>query len=250
MQAVVDRLLTNYTQHGKSGQAILMLHGWGDSAQTFADLEKELQAHYAVTSLDLPGFGASQIPPAVWGLSDYANFIRQFCQKVNLEPTVVIAHSNGAAVAIKAIAKGDLKPDKLVLLGAAGVRDKQKLRKLGLKVIAKTGKVATFWLPQRHKKKLQEKLYGAAGSDMLKVPHLQETFKRTVSEDVQKDAAKITIPTLLIYGENDKATPPEYGELYHRLIPHSTFKLVKDAEHFVHQDKPEQVARLIEEFIS
>lgn len=252
MHVVVESLLTNYHQRGSGKQQILLLHGWGDTAETFKTLEEQLtkdSKKYHLTALDLPGFGATQIPTQVWGLEDYADFVQAFVKKVGLKPIAMIAHSNGAAVAIKAIASGKVSPDKLVLIGAAGIRDKQKARKLGLKVVAKTGKVATFWLPRRHKRKLQEKLYGAAGSDMLKVPHLQETFKRTVAEDVQQEAATITIPTLLIYGENDRATPPSYGELYHRLIPHSSFKLVKGAEHFVHQDEPEQVARLIEEFV-
>lgn len=248
MQAIVDSLLTNYSQQGK-GKDLLLIHGWGDSNETFSALSKELPKQFRLTVVDLPGFGKTQMPSEVWNLKDYAHFVRQFCDKVAIKPQVIVGHSNGAAVIIKAVAAGEIKPEKLVLIGAAGIRDQQKLRKAGLKVIAKTGKVATFWLPKRHKKKLQKKLYGAAGSDMLVAPHLQETFKKTVAEDVQKEAATITIPTLLIYGENDRATPPSYGELYHRLIPHSRFKLVKDAEHFVHQEEPQQVARLIEEFI-
>lgn len=249
MQVVVDSLLTNYNQEGKGKKQLLLLHGWGDSAATFAKLTKLLDKDYQVTSVDLPGFGSTQIPPTVWNLDNYADFMAGFVSKMKLQPQAIIAHSNGAAVAIKAVANDKVSPNKLVLIGAAGIRDRQKARKLGLKVIAKTGKVATFWLPDRHKKKLQKKLYGAAGSDMLAMPHLQETFKKTVAEDVQKEAATITIPTLLIYGENDRATPPAYGELYHRLIPHSTFKLVKGAEHFVHQEEPTQVARLIEEYL-
>ena len=250
MQAVVDSLLTNYSHYGKGEQQVLLIHGWGDSLKTFSELEKNLQKKYQVTSVDLPGFGSTQMPDSVWGLANYAKFVQHFCDKIKLSPQVVIAHSNGAAVAIKALANQNLTPKKVVLIGASGIRNKHKLRKLGLKVIAKTGKAATFWLPRYHKKKLQQKLYGAAGSDMLKVPHMQETFKKTVREDVQKDAVTINVPTLLIYGENDRATPPEYGELYHRLIQHSTLKLVKGAEHFVHQDQTEQVAKLIEEFIS
>jgi len=250
MQVVVDSLLTQYNKKGTGKTCILLLHGWGDTAETFSGLEKTLEKSYTLVSLDLPGFGKTQMPPKVWGLSDYAQFVAAFVQKTKLKPDVVLAHSNGASVAIKAVANNKLSPEKLVLVGAAGIRDRQKLRKLVLKIIAKTGKVATFWLPRAHKKKLQKALYGAAGSDMLVAPHLQETFKRTVREDVQTDAAKVTTPTLLIYGEQDRATPPEYGQLYQQLMPHATFKLVKGADHFVHQAEPEQMARLIKEFVA
>lgn len=250
MQVVVDSLLTHYATQGSGKRHILLLHGWGDSLQTFSELSSTLAKKYTVVSLDLPGFGDTQMPSEVWGLSDYAVFVHNFLEKMNIKDlTVLVAHSNGAAVAIKGLASGALEAEKLVLIGAAGIRDKQKIKKLGLKVIAKTGKFATFWLPSKHKKKLQKKLYGVVGSDMLTLPHMQETFKKTVSEDVQKDATKVNIPTLLIYGADDRATPPLYGELFKQLIPGSSLELVPKAGHFVHRDQPEQTRQLIEEFI-
>ena len=80
-------------------------------------------------------------------------------------------------------------------------------------------------------------------------PHLQETFKRTVREDVQSDAQKLSVPTLLIYGENDRATPVLYGQIYHQIIDGSRLEIVGQAEHFVHQDNPAVVARLLGEFL-
>lgn len=129
MQVVVDSLLTNYSQTGSKKKQVLLLHGWGDTAKTFKGIERELTRKYQVTALDLPGFGATQIPPDVWGLKDYADFVQAFCTKLKLQPNVVVAHSNGAAVAIKAVSKGKLSPDQLVLIGAAGIRNKEKARK-------------------------------------------------------------------------------------------------------------------------
>jgi len=250
MQVVVESLLTHYVSKGKGGKYILCLHGWGDDSSTFSDIQEDLSSRYTVVCLDLPGFGQTQMPPKVWALADYAKFVGAFTEKIQAEKlAAVVAHSNGAAVAITAVSSKVINPEKLILLGAAGIRDTQKLRKLLLKTVAKTGKVATFWLPARHKKKLQKALYGAAGSDMFVVPHLQETFKQTVREDVQKVAATITTPTLLIYGENDRATPVAYGALYERLMPHAVLKIVKDAEHFVHHDAAKQTLRLIKEFL-
>lgn len=249
MQVIVDSLLTQYEQSGAGTRTILLLHGWGDDHRTFTHLQKSLSKHHKVVSLDLPGFGASQAPGSVWNLDDYAKFVNHFLQKLGLKSVAIIAHSNGAAVAIRGLAQNELGAEKLVVLGGAGIRDRQKGKKLALKVVAKTGKVATFWLPKRHKQKLQKMLYGAAGSDMLVAPHLQETFKKTVAQDVQADAKKLTVPVLLVYGENDRATPVLYGRIFEQLISHATLEVVGGAEHFVHHDKPEQVEKLIEEFL-
>lgn len=250
MQIIVDSLLTHYEQSGTGKKTVLLLHGWGDDLYSFKQLQKSLGETYKTISVDLPGFGSTQAPASVWGLDDYAEFTAHFLSKLNETPAVIIAHSNGAALAIRGIAGGALSTDKLVILGGAGIRDRQKGKKAALKIVAKTGKVATFWLPKRHKQKLQKLLYGAAGSDMLVAPHLQETFKKTVAQDVQTDAKKLNIPVLLIYGEKDRATPVLYGEIYHQLIDNSTLEVVGDAQHFVHQDQPERVEKLITEFLT
>lgn len=248
MQAIVDDLLTSYEKTGK-GPLVLLLHGWGDSQATFKGLVDSLKPTYTVVTLDLPGFGQTEPPREVWNLGHYARFVKAFLEKTGTKkPKAIIAHSNGGAVAIHGLAEGVLPADKLVLLSAAGIRDRQNLRRFSLKIIAKTGKLATFWLPKRHKKALQKKLYGAAGSDMLVAPHLQETFKLTVRQDVQADAKRLTLPTLLVYGQDDKATPPQYGEIFHRLIAGSKLEIIQ-AGHFVHHDQPEEVASLIKEFL-
>lgn len=248
MQVVVNDILTTYDKSGK-GPMILLLHGWGDSGGTFKQLGAGLQSSHTVIIPDLPGFGQTEIPPKAWNLDDYAGFVQAFLVKIESSPKIIIAHSNGGALAIRGLSQGVLETDKLVLLASAGIRDKQGLRRFSLKLIAKAGKLATFWLPVAHKQRLQKKFYGTVGSDMLVVPHLQETFKTTVRQDVQEDAKRLKLPTLLIYGSKDKATPPHYGELFKRLISGSRLEVIKDAEHFVHQDQPEKVAELIREFL-
>ena len=85
---------------------------------------------------------------------------------------------------------------------------------------------------------------------MLLAENLQETFKNIVSEDLASDSRKIDIPTLLIYGEEDKSTPPKFGMIYHEAIAGSTLELVGSAGHFVQFDQPEVVGKLIKDFIS
>jgi pimeloyl-ACP methyl ester carboxylesterase len=250
MQVVVNSLITAYNRVGK-GKPLVLLHGWGDSLATFSTIEPKLAQNFEVISLDLPGFGQTQGPEQVWGLEEYASFVRDFQAKIGLkEVYAYIGHSNGAAVLICGIGKGTLKSDKLVLVAAAGVRTNQKAKRTAFKVIAKVGKVATFFLPVETKAKLRKKLYGAAGSDMLVVPQLQETFKKTVRQDVQAEAAKITIPTLLIYGSNDKATPLADGQRLQGLIKDSVLKTVEGASHYVHQEHPETILKYVGEFLT
>lgn len=241
--------MTHYERRG-SGRVLIMLHGWADTLQTFNLLLAELGESYDIVRLDLPGFGATQAPGEVWNLDAYAQFVASFLQKIDVSDYVLVGHSNGGAVAIRGVGAGVLKPQKLVLLASSGVRDTGSTRRMLIKVVAKVGKLLTFWLPKSTRQKLQKRLYGTIGSDMLIAPQLKETFKQTVRQDIQQDATKINVPTLLIYGDQDKATPVAVVGL--RLKEHikdSHLEVLSDADHFVHQAQSAEVARLMKEFL-
>jgi pimeloyl-ACP methyl ester carboxylesterase len=248
MQVVVDSLLTQYERIGK-GKAVLVLHGWGDSSKGWLKFADELATTFEVILVDLPGFGNTQTPDNPWGLNDYTAFVGAFLKKIRVQPYAVIGHSNGGAVAIRALAQKVFTADKLVLIDSAGIRTEYFGRKKALRIITKTGKVLTRPLPSSVRKRLRRKVYQAVGSDMLVVERLQETFKRVVTDDVQQDAATVTTPTLLIYGEDDLSTPVQYGRMFHHLMARSKFEVLPRAGHFAHLDKPADVMKLIREFL-
>ena len=77
---------------------------------------------------------------------------------------------------------------------------------------------------------------------------MEETFKKTIGQDVRPNANKINVPTLLIYGSGDRETPVSDGHLLNRAIKNSRLEVV-EAGHFLHQDQPQKVARLIRNFL-
>ena len=247
-QVVVDGLMTDYVSAGK-GKVVLLLHGWGDDHTTFNDLQKSLSKNFQVVSLDLPGFGKTQAPASIWGLDDYSGFISNFANKIGLKIYALVGHSNGGAIAIRGIANKQLTTEKLILLASSGIRGEYKGRNKALRLVTKTGKFLVKPLPGRIQKKLRAKLYKSVGSDMLVAEHLQETFKKVVTDDVRLDAPKIGCKSLLIYGNQDTATPLKYAEMLDSKIPYSTLHIIKDAGHFVHHDASEQVQGYIEEFL-
>jgi pimeloyl-ACP methyl ester carboxylesterase len=249
MQIVVDNLLATYDKTGH-GPVVLLVHGWGDSLQTFSGLADSLENSFTLVSLDLPGFGGTQPPDESWGVDDYARFVSLFLKKSNLKPYAIIAHSNGGTIVIRGLANGDLKAEKLVLLASAGIRDVYKGRRKSLRLAAKAAKVATYPLPKSVQMKIKKKAYKAIGSDLFVAEHLQDTFKRVVTDDVQADARKLHLPTILIYGSKDDATPPKYGELLNNAVTGSTLHIVHGAGHFVHHEQPDEVLRIVEEFLT
>lgn len=250
MQVIVDGLLVHYDQYGDEHSPLLVIvHGWADSAASWKPVAKVLARDYRVMVPNLPGFGGSQNPSTVWGLDDYAACLAAFLRKLDAKPYALVGHSNGGAIAIRGLATAQLQAEKLVLLGSAGIRATQQGRKLVLKLLAKTGKVITWPLPQTVKKRLRGNFYQQIGSELLVAEHLQDTFKQVVGQDVQADAATLQLQTLLIYGEQDMSTPVVYGEQLHQLIAGSQLEVITEAGHFVHHDAEPTVVTLMREFL-
>ncbi len=249
MQVMVNGLLTAYQTSGQ-GRVVLLVHGWGSRASDLKIIQTELAKNFQVIAPDLPGFGESEAPKEAWGLNEYAKHTRDLLQKLDVGTVhALIGHSNGGAIAIRGLASGTLQANRLILLASSGIRGEYQGRNLVLRSIARVGKALTSPLPARAKRALRRKVYDTIGSDMLVAEHLQESFKKIVSDDVRDDAAKLSLPTLLIYGEQDRATPVRYGELFHERIDGSMLEVLPEAGHFVFNDRPKETLRAIEEFL-
>jgi pimeloyl-ACP methyl ester carboxylesterase len=248
MQVIVNSLLTNYHQMGK-GKTILLLHGWGDSGRGLAKLQTALAQHYQVVAVDLPGFGSTQTPEVAWGLDDYADFVKGFVAKVGLGVDVIMGHSNGGAIAVRALGRG-LEAKRLVLIASAGIRGEYKGRMKALRLVAKTGKLLLAPLPAGITKKLRRKVYTSVGSDMLVAEHLQETFKRIVTDDIRSDAAKLRLPALLIYGDKDVSTPLRFGQKLQSVMPDAKLVVIHGGEHTLPTEHPDEIVRYVTEFLN
>ncbi len=250
---IVNELHCQYTVSGNKGSFdIVWLHGWGDQAATFSAVLANMPSASRHFALQLPGFGGSQAPKSPWGVTEYAHFVAAWMEKLGLKNVVLIGHSNGGAMAVMLASQ---RPDliaKLVLIAASGIRStaEQRLHRQAFKLLAKTGRVVTKPLNATMREKLKRLLYKKAGSDYLLVPHMQESFKKVVAEDVRGSASAVRQPVLLIWGEADEATPLFMGEAYASVLPESRLITIPGASHFVHQEQPERVARDIQEFVA
>lgn len=251
MQAIIQNLSVHYTDMG-SGKAILFLHGWGASGANFAELAAKFAQQYRVVSVDLPGFGGSEQPQDDWHVGDYAMFVVALLEKLGIEkPYAIIGHSFGGRVALRGVATGVLQADKLVLIGAAGVKHSTSARNTAIKAVAKTGKaVLSFPGLKKVSARARKKLYAVVGSqDYVQSGTMKQIFLNTIDEDLSEFARDIHMPTLLVWGSEDDQAPLADGKFYHEHIAGSRLKIAASAGHFVHHDEPIQVMRWIREFL-
>ncbi|MDB5182748.1 MAG: alpha/beta hydrolase [Candidatus Saccharibacteria bacterium] len=244
MQVVVNDTLVNYTDTG-SGPILLCVHGWMHDVSSYAQLTEQLKADFRIISLDLPNFGASQMTDKVETVEEYAHFLQAFVNKLGLKDYSLVGHSMGCQIGIYGVGNGILSPDKLVLISAAGIRSHRKSYKKALKYASVA---LRNFVPKKYKKKFYKMIGSDYNPDFSKVH--KAIISKVLSADIQADAKKINIPTLIINGNADHETPLWMAETLNREISHSTLEIIKNGDHWIHQKHADVVANSIRIFIS
>lgn len=220
----------------------LFLHGrWSSHASFFSLLQFMDQKWLPYLALDLPGFGRTQFPPENRGLDDYVDFVHSFLQNLWLVPTQVVGHSFGARIISLLVYQQLIQPQHIVFIGGAGIQDnshnsaKLRILKLGKKLLHH------LW-QEKLTHYLQKKL---RSPDYQQAWALEHIFLNTISQDLQYTYPHIKQPTLLIRGSEDTQTPIEQANQMLNLLPYAQLQVIPGWTHFVHEEYPMQVSRLL-----
>jgi pimeloyl-ACP methyl ester carboxylesterase len=225
---------------------LLILHGWGCDKYVYCDVVAHLEPRYSVTLPELPGFGDTPEPPEPWGVSEYADYVLELCKREDILPDIVIAHSLGARIAIKLLAEDKITPRKIVFTGAAGIRPKQTLKQK-IKTRLFKFKKALLRLSPEALEKLRQK-HGSADYREAS-PMMRQCLVKIVNEDLTELLPLIEQETLLIWGEDDDATPLADGYLMEKLMPDAGLALMRETGHYAFIDQPELFNRILDSYL-
>ena len=247
----------HYTDTGKpDGNPVILMHGWGCSVKTVASIAGALEDGRRIISVDLPGHGESSEPPLLpdgspWGVYEYSELIEELAKALNLHNPSLIGHSYGGRVAIVFASRNDV--EKVVLVDAAGIKPKRPL-KYYLKVYSfkLMKKLAPIIYGKKKAAEKIEKRRGKAGSADYRnsSPVMRMVMSKSVNQDLRHHLPDIKAPALLIWGENDTATPLSDAKLMESLIPDAGLACFKGAGHYSFLDNPGQFRAVIRSFFS
>ena len=247
----IDGLNIEYCEQG-AGTPVLLLHGWGASFDTYRGIINTLKNRCRVVAVNFPGCGKSDTMKVPWTLEDYCDFVLKFIKAVELEDPILFGHSHGGRVTMKLVADGLVNPPKIVLLDAAGLIPKKSLKqKLRAKSFKTIKTVLTLPVIKSFSGSLLEKArnhYGSADYNAAPLV-LRQTLVSLVNTDIRDILHKISCPTLLIWGENDTATPLADAKIIESLIPDCGLCVLKDCGHFAFCEKPFEANAIINSFI-
>lgn len=247
----IDGLNINYTDCGE-GKPVLMLHGWGSSTVAYNGIINAVSGSYRCIALDFPGCGESDIMDRPWTLDDYVSLVKKFIDALGIKDPIMFGHSHGGRVTLKMAADGVVSPEKIVLLDSAGLIPKktfkQKFRQRSFKIIKA---VLTFPLIEKTCRGLLEKArahYGSADYNAAP-PALRQTLVSLVNTDIRDILPNIKASTLLIWGENDTATPLADAKVIESLIKDSGLCVIEGTGHWSFIENPIKAHAIIKSFL-
>lgn len=221
MQVKIKDWNINYEVEG-DGEPIIFLHGWLTDLESMRPLTTNLVKKFKVYLVDVVGFGKSDLPEEPLNSQDFAEFLKEFMEKLKLENPVLIGHSNGGRIIINAVGKKLVKAKKIVLIDSAGIKPHHTTSYYIKVGVYKIGKLFLNLLPNtKGVKEFKERLRNNVGSSDYKASPtvLKETMKIILREDVKDILPNINVPTLLIWGSLDTATPISDAKTMEKLIP-------------------------------
>ena len=184
---------------------------------------------------DLYGFGSTPHPEKPLTLEDYAEGVRNLLSRLSVKECVVVGHSFGGRVAMR-LAVRDLRVSGVILIDSAGIPPRRG--------IDYRARVAAYKIGRRfHLKHLPK-----GSSDYAALTGvMRRTFVNVVNESNEKDARSIAVPTLLLWGKEDKDTPMYMCKKLCKLIRGSECVLMNGG-HFAYLEHVDFVCRVIRAF--
>ena len=236
-----------YEKYGNRNQVLLILPGWGETRKTFASLIDFLKDYFTIYILDYPGFGNSTFNKTLT-IYDYKDIIKEFIIKLQLNNSIVIAHSFGGRIV--SLLNNHINFKKIILIDVAGLKEHNL--KLFIKTkLYKLLKYLKYLLPKNLKKKYLNYLFNKFASYDYKIldNKLIETFKNVIKPNLKKYYQKINTNTLIIWGESDSITPINMGYKLNKLIKTSYLIKLKYLHHFPYLENPYLVSNIIYNYL-
>ena len=251
-QILIDKFRINYKIAGQ-GPAILILHGWGGSSDSWIEVQKILaEKGYQVIVPDFSGFGKSITPPVPWGIREYVETVLRLTEELGLDKFILLGHSFGGRIAIRFSHKYPEKVEKLILCDAAGIKPSPGLKTTIIFMVARIGNAI---LSPKYLVRLKDFNRNIFYSFLRKKDYvkanemMREVMKKVLNEDLSADLLEIKNKTLIVWGEKDKMVPLKYAYIFKEKINNSQLEIMPKIGHSPHLEAPEKLAVKIINFI-
>jgi 2-hydroxy-6-oxonona-2,4-dienedioate hydrolase len=259
----VNNFNIRYKEYGKSQEPkhLLFLHGLGSSSDRWADIPEALSRYFHSISVDLIGFGGSDMPKLDYTIGKFREFVLDFMHAIRIDDgkTTIIGHSLGGYIAAELSIENPNMIESLVLIDSSGMLDKptpllqqyldaaisasyENLKTVFEQLVAQSWRVFPILIDVFIKR-----------INMPGAKHAFESaFHNSTKTQIGLDRLRKLqdVRTLIMWGRCDKLIPLKYSKPFTETIRNAYFEIIEDAGHAPFAEKPAIVCEILREFLS
>ena len=255
-ETTVESVKTAYLTAG-SGYPVIFLHGAGAGAVTWYPSIGPVSEKFQVIVPDIVGYGESDKPNAPYDRPYFSKWLKGFLKELKISKAHIVGLSQGGAIALQFTIDNPDMVDKLILVDSAGLGAKVSFWAL----------IGTIWMNNfpsfqanrfnspfiLHKPTNRDPNHSLYSIAVLKEKGGKNAFRQGRGSAVTKISIEllqqIKNETLIIWGENDKLFPIEYGEMATKFISNSKFHSIQNAGHLPLMDQPAIFNKTLMDFL-
>jgi pimeloyl-ACP methyl ester carboxylesterase len=231
------------------GRPLLFLHP-GIGIERTAPVIDHLSRSARVIAPSHPGFGRSELPRWMNTVDDLGYFYLDFLDALDLRGTILVGVSIGGWIAAEIAVKSTERLSHLVLANSVGIKVGDRETRDVVDIFAITER--EFNEIAYHDPRVGERNYAAMpDAEVQIVARNREATARFAWSPFMHDPKlkhrlhRIGIPTLFLWGANDRVLSESYGRAFCAAIPDARFETLERAGHFPHLEQPEEFARRV-----
>ncbi len=259
-----------FVHRGGHGEPLVLIHGWMMSHYYFRPIVAQLAKEHDVIALDLPGHGESDKPSPsefAYDFAAFAKLVDEIMGKLGVASADVLGASMGGGTALTLAARYPARVRKLVLSAAAAYPPPTLPLDAKLALVPGVGPFVfknVFGRREFERANRQHAVRDPRSLDTAWLDYYWDRFNRAGARDAfyacmqmltslpseNADAARITQPTLLVWGDEDRLVPLSRGKQLGRAIPGARLEVIPACGHMPFIERPEQFLRAVRPFLS
>jgi pimeloyl-ACP methyl ester carboxylesterase len=261
-----------YVAEGGEGPPVLLIHGYGDTADGWRRVVPGLLKDHRVVALDLPPFGRSDDPGKRKLLDFYSEFFPTFLDEVELDRATVIGHSLGGAVALRLACENPDRVARLGLVAPAGLGNAPPwwwhaltARAIWQGALAIPSPLTTPLVRQGLKSFLALRLFADPNRLGREIKHLVDMHG--TRQDLRKllaaghacidsytgqlleESMDLEIPLWMLWGRQDGLVPSMHARAFARAHPDAKVHVLYDCGHYPHIELPQRFNALLRRWL-
>jgi len=242
-----------------SGPPMVLLHGGMSDHREWSRQVDTLSDAFKIVAWDAPGCGKSSDPPQTYRMADYADRLAELIEGTGLDHPVVVGLSWGSTLALELYRRRPDIPCGLVLAaayagwaGSLGTDEvAARLKQLLAQIERPAGEWVNGYIPSLLTERAPQELADELASVMAdsRPEGLRPMLLAMAEADLRDLLSTISVPTLLLYGEEDLRSSRSVAEEMHAAIPGSTLVLLPEAGHQVNLESPDRFDEEVRTFM-